>query len=238
MGMGNTITGSAKLLVKLDGQGSRSIDLMTDGFTIGRKGDNDLSIDDPTVSSRHAKIVRVQSVYFLEDLKSTNGTAVNGRPVDRAQLHDADVITIGKHRLIFQDNVPSVSAAACSSSDVDFDQTMAITGKHVVAAPSTTAKVVITSGKTDRLEYHLTKASSLIGSQEGAAIHLTGWFAPKAAALISNRGSVFTVSPSEGAKRLLVNGAAVGAPQVLKDGDVIEVAGVSMTFYVVQPKGK
>ncbi|HEX6531168.1 MAG TPA: FHA domain-containing protein, partial [Nitrospira sp.] len=104
--MGNTIIiGSAKLLVKLDGQGSRSIDLMTDGFTIGRKGDNDLSIDDPTVSSRHAKIVRVQSVYFLEDLKSTNGTAVNGKPVDRAQLHDADVITIGKHRLIFQDNV-------------------------------------------------------------------------------------------------------------------------------------
>ena len=97
---------------------------------------------------------------------------------------------------------------------------------------------MIRSGKTDRLEYHLTKASSLIGSQEGAAIHLTGWFAPKAAALISNRGSSFSISPSEGAKRLLVNGAAVGAPQALKDGDVIEVAGVSMTFYVVQPKGK
>jgi pSer/pThr/pTyr-binding forkhead associated (FHA) protein len=238
MGMGNIITGSAKLLIRLYGQGSRSIDLITDSFTIGRKGDNDLSIDDPTVSSRHAKIVRVQSVYFLEDLKSTNGTAVNGKPVDRAQLHDADVITIGKHRLVFQDNPPSASAAVSPSAELDLDQTMAISEKHLSSAPSSTAKVVITSGKTDRSEYHLTKSSSLIGSQEGAVIHLTGWFAPNAAALITSRGGGFTISPSEGSKRLLVNGAAVGAPQQLKDGDMIEVAGVSMTFYVVRPKTK
>ena len=234
--MGDTLTDSAKLLVKLHGQGSRSIDLTTDSFTIGRKPDNDLPIDDHTVSSRHAKIVRVQSVYFLEDLKSTNGTAVNGKPVERAQLHDADVITIGQHRIIFQDNAPSAVASASASSDLD--QTMAISGKHLSPAPSITAKVVITSGKTDRLEYHLTKTANLIGSQEGAAIRLTGWFAPKAGALISNRGSGFTISGSEGSKRLLVNGRDVSAPQALKDGDVIEVAGVSMTFYVIPPRTK
>jgi pSer/pThr/pTyr-binding forkhead associated (FHA) protein len=234
--MGDTLTDSAKLLVKLHGQGSRSIDLTTDSFTIGRKPDNDLPTDDHTVSSRHAKIVRVQSVYFLEDLKSTNGTAVNGKPVERAQLHDADVITIGQHRIIFQDNTPSAATSVPASSDLD--QTLAISGKHLAAAPSITAKVVITSGKTDRLEYHLTKRANLIGSQEGAAIHLTGWFAPKAVALISSRGSGFTISPSEGSKRLLVNGRDVSAPQTLKDGDGIEVAGVSMTFYIIPPRAK
>ena len=234
--MGTILTASAKLLVKLHGQGSRSIDLTADSFTIGRKPDNDLPIDDHTVSSRHAKIVRVQSVYFLEDLKSTNGTAVNGKPVERAQLHDADVITIGQHRIIFQDN--ATSAVASTSASSDLDQTMVISGKHLSPAPSITAKVVITSGKTDRLEYHLTKTANLIGSQEGAAIRLTGWFAPKAVALISSRGSGFTISPSEGSKRLLVNGRDVSAPQALKDGDVIEVVGVSMTFYVIQPKTK
>jgi pSer/pThr/pTyr-binding forkhead associated (FHA) protein len=234
--MGNILTDSAKLLVKLHGQGSRSIDLTADSFTIGRKPDNDLPIDDHTVSSRHAKIVRVQSVYFLEDLKSTNGTAVNGKPVERAQLHDADVITIGHHRIIFQDTAPSRAVSVSASSDLD--QTMAISGKHLFPGPSITAKVVITSGKTDRLEYHLTKTANLIGSQEGAAIRLTGWFAPKAAALISSRGSGFTISPSEGCKRLLVSGRDVAVPQALKDGDVIEVAGVSMTFYVIPPKTK
>ena len=234
--MGNIVTDAAKLLVKLHGQGSRSIDLARDSFTIGRKADNDLPIDDHTVSSRHARIVRVQSVYFVEDLKSTNGTAVNGKPVERAQLHDADVITIGQHRIIFQDNAPCPAVAAPAPPDVD--HTMAISGRPLSAAPSTTAKVVITSGKTDRLEYHFTKAANLIGSQDGAAIQLTGWFAPKAAALISSRGAGFTISPSQGSKRLLVNGKDVSAPQQLKDGDVIEVAGVSMTFYIVQRKSK
>ena len=234
--MGNALTASAKLLVKLHGQASRSIDLTADSFSIGRKPENDLPIDDHTVSSRHAKIVRVQSVYFLEDLKSTNGTAVNGKPVERAQLHDADVITIGQHRIIFQDNAPS--AATSVPASLDLDQTLAISGKHLAAAPSITAKVVITSGKTDRLEYHLTKTANLIGSQEGAAIRLTGWFAPKAVALISSRGSGFTISPSEGSKRLLINGREVSAPQTLKDGDGIEVAGASMTFYIIAPRTK
>ena len=229
--MGNIVTDSAKLLVKLHGQGSRSIDLTDDSFTIGRKPDNDLSIEDHTVSSHHAKILRVQSVYFIEDLKSTNGTSVNGNPVERAQLHDADVITIGQHRMIFQDTAPAHTVSAAASPDLD--QTMAISGN---TRPLIAAKVVVTSGKTDRLEYPLTTAANLIGSQEGAAIQLTGWFAPKAAALISSRGSGFTVSPSPGTKRLLVNGTDVFAPRQLKDGDVIEVAGVTMTFYVIQPK--
>jgi pSer/pThr/pTyr-binding forkhead associated (FHA) protein len=234
--MANTVTDSAKLLVKLQGHGSRSLELTRDSFTIGRKPENDLPIEDHTVSGRHAKIVRVQSVYFLEDLKSTNGTAVNGKPVDRIQLHDADVIAIGQHRLIFQLQDSAPAPAATATAPADFEQTMAISGQR--PSHGLTAKVLITAGKTDRLEYHLTKTANLIGAQQGAAIQLTGWFAPKAAALISSRGSVFTISPSEGTKSLLVNGKNVSIPQPLKDGDVIEVAGVSMTFYMIQPKMK
>lgn len=234
--MGDTVTISAKLLVKLHGQSSRSIDLTEDSFAIGRKPDNDLSIDDHTVSSRHARIVRVQSVYFIEDLKSTNGTAVNGKPIERAQLHDADIITIGRHRLIFQDTAPSPAASGPAPSNLD--QTVVMSGKQLPAVPSITAKILITEGKTDRLQYLLTKSANLIGSQDGAAIQLTGWFAPKSAALISIRGSVCTISPSQGSKRLMVNGKTVSAQQQLKDGDVIEVAGVSMSFYIIQPKSK
>ena len=230
--MANIVTDPAKLLVKLHGQGSRSLELTGDSFTIGRKPENDLPIEDHTVSGRNAKIVRVQSVYFLEDLKSTNGTAVNGKTIDRVQLHDADVITIGQHRLIFQDSAPSPAASAPAPADLD--QTMAISGKQLSAGA--TAKVLITAGKTDRLEYRLTKPANLIGAQQGAAIQLTGWFAPKAAALISIRGSVFMISPSEGTKRLLVNGSTVSVQQPLHDGDVIEVAGVTMRFYLIQGK--
>ena len=231
--MGYLVTNSAKLLVRLHGQGSSSVELERDCFTIGRKPDNDLSIDDHTVSSHHARVIRVQSVYFLEDLNSTNGTAVNGQAIERAQLHDADVITIGQHRMIFQDSGTVPTRTSSSSSGLD--ETMAIRSTSVQAGPSITARILINAGKTDQLEYQLTKPSNLIGSQDGAAIRLTGWFAPKAAAVISGRARSFTVSPSERNKPLLVNGHRVTVQQQLKDGDVIEVAGVSMTFYVVPP---
>lgn len=235
--MAQTITDSAKLLVKIQGQGSRTIDIAQDSFTIGRKSDNDLAIDDHTVSSRHARIVRVQSVYFLEDLKSTNGTALNGKPIERAQLRDADVVTIGQHRIVFQDSAP-IPAAAVAPPQPDLDQTIAISGKTLRTGQSVAARLLVTAGKTNRLEYQLTKPASLIGSQAGAAIQLTGWFAPKSAALISNRAGVYSISPSQGAKRLQVNGRDVAGQQQLNNGDVIEVAGVSMTFYLMPPKGK
>ena len=101
--MSKTLPQPATLLIKLHGQGSKSLELTHETLTIGRKADNTLVIEDPAVSGHHARIVKVQSVFFLEDLMSTNGTAINGRPITRHQLHDADVITIGKHRLIFQE---------------------------------------------------------------------------------------------------------------------------------------
>lgn len=235
--MAHTVTESATLLIKIKGKSSRTIDIAPETFTIGRKADNNLPIDDHTVSGHHAKIVRVQSVYFLEDLKSTNGTFLNGKPIDRAQLHDADVITIGQHRIIFQDS--TITPAATSSQPVDLEQTMAISSKDSHAKPpTTTAKVLVTAGKTERLEYHLTKPANLIGSQEGAAIRLTGWFAPKSAALVSSRGGIYAISPSQGMKKLQVNGENVSGQRQLNNGDIIEVAGVSMTFYLVPPKGK
>ncbi|HEY7534211.1 MAG TPA: FHA domain-containing protein, partial [Nitrospiraceae bacterium] len=151
--MPHTVSAQAKLLVKLQGQGSRILDLATDSFTIGRKADNDLAIDVQTISSRHARIVKVQSVFFVEDLKSTNGTSVNGKRIERHQLRDADVISIGQHRLIFQDNV---ALSAPSTIPVDMDQTVVLHGQdRIPTRPSAVAHLVVTSGKTDQLEYTL-----------------------------------------------------------------------------------
>ncbi len=71
---------------------------------------------------------------------------------------------------------------------------------------------------------------NVIGSQNGSAIRLTSWFAPKSAATIARRGNSYSISPSQGAKSLHVNGTEVVGQQDLKDGDQIEVAGVTLTF--------
>lgn len=236
--MTQTAADSVKLILKLHGQGSRVVNLAQDRFTIGRKGGNDLVIDDHTVSGHHAKIVKIQSVYFLEDLKSTNGTALNGKSIERVQLHDADVITIGRHRVIFQDSAPDIvtnsAFVAC-----DMEKTMVMQGREAGGAqPAGTAKILVTSGKTECPEYCLTKPAYLIGAQKGAAIRLTGWFSPKSAALITCRAGMYNISPSQGIKKLLVNGVEVTGQQGIKNGDIIEVAGVTMTFHMLPTKGR
>jgi pSer/pThr/pTyr-binding forkhead associated (FHA) protein len=219
----------ATLLVKLHGQGSRHIELTLETLTIGRKADNTLAIEDPAVSGHHARIVKIQAVFFLEDLMSTNGTAINGRPITRHQLRDADVITIGQHRLVFQENATASTAAPAPF--VDLDRTTVLRGTdRTPDGPTLTAKVLIVAGKTDRLEYPLTKPMNVIGSQDGAVIRLTGWFAPKSAATIARRGHSYSISPSQSAKSLRVNGTDVVGQQELRDGDKIEVAGVKLTF--------
>ena len=222
----------AKLLVKLHGKGSRHIELTLETLTIGRKPDNTLVIEDPAVSGHHARIVKVQAVFFLEDLKSTNGTAINGRPITRHQLRDADVISIGQHRLVFQED--SIPGTVTPTPFVDLDQTTVLRGAdRIPDGPKLNAKVLVVAGKTDQVEYPLTKQVNVIGSQDGAVIRLTGWFAPKSAAMIARRGQSYSISPSRDAKNLLVNGTDVVGQQDLKDGDQIEVAGVKLTFCVL-----
>ena len=227
--MPETLPQPATLLIKLHGKGSRHIELTLETLTIGRTADNTLVIEDPAVSGHHARIVKIQAVFFLEDLKSTNGTAINGQPITRHQLRDADVITIGQHRIVFQENATASTEAPVPF--VDLDRTTVLRGTdRTPDGPKLTAKVLIVSGKTDRLEYPLTKQVNVIGSQDGAVIRLTGWFAPKSAATIARRGHSYSISPSQGTKSPLVNGTDVVGQQDLKDGDQIEVAGVKLTF--------
>ena len=93
---------STTLLVKAPQGGIKEIEVPHTPFTIGRKCDNDLCLEDIAVSGHHARISQVQEVLFLEDLNSTNGTFVNEQKIDRRQLQDADSIRIGTHRLIFR----------------------------------------------------------------------------------------------------------------------------------------
>lgn len=65
--------------------------------TIGRTSDNDLILDDPSVSRRHARITRSPAGFVVEDLDSFNGTTVAGRLMhgDRATINDETELAFG-----------------------------------------------------------------------------------------------------------------------------------------------
>ena len=68
---------------------------------IGRSKDCDIRLEDPNVSRHHAEVRREGAAYWLVDLDSTNGVAVNGSRVRRSRLNEGDRITIGSTDLVF-----------------------------------------------------------------------------------------------------------------------------------------
>ena len=65
---------------------------------VGRSPTNDIQVNDTTVSRKHLKIFKIGRVFFVEDLKSRNGTLVNGGPLkpgDSIQVDEGDVIAMG-----------------------------------------------------------------------------------------------------------------------------------------------
>ena len=70
---------------------------------IGRSLAADIRFDDPTVSRRHALIVRQTDGLRVLDDRSLNGVFVNGERVEWSTLADADEIVIGRHHLHFVD---------------------------------------------------------------------------------------------------------------------------------------
>lgn len=82
-------------------KGSRFL-LTMQGSTIGRSPENEIFLDDVTVSRKHAQIIAVGAGLFtLKDLGSLNGTYVNNESVAEASLATGDEIQIGKFHMLF-----------------------------------------------------------------------------------------------------------------------------------------
>ena len=120
----------AKLILSVDGQVLKEHVLSKERTLIGRKPHNDIQIDNLAVSGEHAAIITILNDSFIEDLGSTNGTMVNGKPIKKHFLQANDVIEIGKHKLKYFNDAPSQTSSA------DFEKTMIIRSPSKPAAPA------------------------------------------------------------------------------------------------------
>src|SRR6476620_2849035 len=124
----------AKLIVSVDGQVLKEHVLNKERTLIGRKPHNDIQIDNLAISGEHAAIITSLNDSFIEDLGSTNGTMVNGKPVKKHFLQNNDVVEIGKHKLKYFNDAPTAATAA------DFEKTMIIRNPARAAPTPTPAE--------------------------------------------------------------------------------------------------
>jgi pSer/pThr/pTyr-binding forkhead associated (FHA) protein len=232
----------AKLYLKFEQSVLKEYELRDSStVTIGRLPDNNVQIDNLAVSGHHARVVWEVDHFVLEDSNSLNGTFVNNRRITRAALKHGDLILIGKHTLSFEEEgrvAPPAQAAAAPlpqmNSTVVLDTRRA---KEMFAQPGAaaganerTGHLVVVDGKTDQPEYHLTGKLTVIGKSDMASIKLTGWFAPKVAAVINKNDGKYYLTASEKDVKVSVNDEEVTGRRELNDGDVIQVAKVKLTF--------
>lgn len=96
--------------------GRRQLVELENILTIGREPPNQLQLADAFVSARHARIERRDLGFVLRDLRSRNGTLLNGSQITEAPLKDGDRIRIGECELIFSATAEAKSTPAILQS--------------------------------------------------------------------------------------------------------------------------
>ena len=214
-----------KVIVSIDGVVIKEVQLTKDRTTLGRRPYNDIVIDNLAVSGEHAVIQIAEGEAILEDLNSTNGTYINGKAIKKQPLQNNDSIEIGKYKNRFHSD----------QTGAGFDKTMVIKpggtagiGSSPAAAPAAAvadnaaggaASIRVLSGAAAGREVALVKIVTTIG-KPGVAV-----------AAITRRPAGFVVAHVDGAESPTVNGTPIQAdPVFLKNGDLLELAGIQMQF--------
>lgn len=220
-----------KLVVKLKNRPLKTYPFTGRAVTIGRLAQNDIVIDNLSVSRMHASVSKSKDGYTLTDLGSKNGTHVNGQLVESALLKDDDRITIGKYEIIFQ--IPQ-DPDNCSQ---DMDQTVIIPNYHTdTTKEDLHIRFPLNQKDTPRLyrqannaEYELTKALTIIGRGKDADIRLKGFFAPRVRVEIAQEGDNYVLQRMSGNKKVKINGEETDE-KVLEEEDLIAIGSEEFVF--------
>lgn len=230
----------AKVILSVDGVTLKEIPLSRERTTIGRKSHNDIQIDNLAISGQHAAIISLMNDSFLEDLDSTNGTYVNGRPVKKHFLQDGDVIELAKYRLKY------VSEGSRKADPADAERTMVLRPEamrgaleQAVGAPDEPPPAPMLTTSRPRGQLPAATIQVLNGINAGKEMDLTKTVTTLGkpgvlVAAIARRPLGYFITHVEGVRPPAVGGRALEAnrPYALMDHDIIELGGVKMAFYL------
>lgn len=203
--------------------------------TIGRDTTCDIVVDNIGASRRHAMIEQTQDGYVLADLKSNNGTFVDGERILHHRLSDADEFLIGKYAFRFEE----VGAKKADATEPVFpegppeEQTIHLSPRETEkvrerSARRAGAQVVQVAPEKHRRTVELSDPYYVIGRDSAASIRLGGMFVPRHAGVIVRTEQGFHVVATS--RALKVNGRRVSAAS-LADGDLLECGGARLRFF-------
>lgn len=230
----------AKIIIKFNNDVVDHVELRQGDMKIGRKPGCEIQIDNLSVSGEHANIFTVGDDSFIQDLGSTNGTFINNKKISKHHLKNGDTVVIGKHSLIY---LTESTRSAVGGTPNEFAKTVIISPSRTVEpkpaapAPERAAITLETKPKEVPATERFGAIFVLSGVNSGKRIDLTKKItnlgsAGKRAGAITQTGDGFMLAPGTDETPKLNGRPIPHEGSKLKNGDVIEVAGTRLQFYL------
>ncbi len=193
-----------KLLGRTGAVAGRDV-AVADLLRIGAGADNDFRVVVGGVSRNHARIVKAEGAYWLEDAGSTNGTFLNGQRVARERLRHLDVVTLGR----------DVDLIVVTSDRADTAVTRAVSDAWLAPADAAGGPRVdlpvgeMTIGR-------LAPSNVILESPVVSGLH----------ARVQRTADQVVIQDLGSVNGTFVNGQRIAGATLLKDGDVLSIASI------------
>ncbi|MBZ0105860.1 MAG: FHA domain-containing protein [Sulfuricella denitrificans] len=245
----------SKLVLQDEHGFTKEFALDRERITIGRKAHSDIHLDDSAVSGNHAVIITLGSDSFLEDLESTNGTKVNQKSVHKCVLQDEDEIRIAHYTLTFisevlETSAPGKTIAATPRTEIISPPREAALDDVTIMPESTRLKSpndpdTLTQDDVFESQEETPTGDGTLGvlripSGPGAGqilelsrpVTTLGKPGIQVAAITLRDGQYY-LGLIEGTDLPLINGSEIKTlPCQLKSRDIINIAGISLEFFL------
>jgi hypothetical protein len=203
--------------------------------SIGRSPESLLSVQDRSLSRRHAVLERRGNHYTIRDLNSLNGITKDGQRVASWNLNDSDQLGVGSLRMVFFIHGSPPEVEADPTSRGAGPKTVSLSVDVLRSLQERCAKLTgwIHLDEPSPAVRELSRDVFTIGAGDGADLQLSGREVPTTCAVIV-RGlagfSVWNVAPSVGA--VVLDGEVVGDNARLLHGSTLEICARRLTFFL------
>ena len=201
-------------LVISDEEGRTTVfPLLRDEVTIGREEGNTIRLTERNVSRMHARLLKRNGAYVVQDLGSYNGVIVNGERIEAdTKLASGDQLGIGDYDLAFQSDAADASTRPSAAPKSHPPPRLVVLGEPAAGAEFTLSKPALRIGRDERLDIWINHKSI---SHEHAEVQVAG-----------NKVTVFDLESANGMR---VNGIRA-TRAVLETGDILQLGEVRFRF--------
>ncbi|MCH8987823.1 MAG: FHA domain-containing protein [Chloroflexi bacterium] len=193
-------------------------------ISIGRSPDNDIVIDDPTVSRKHARLVFDGNQYIVEDLASTAGVKVNGNKVQKAAMPVGATLKLGDTEIVFGNTQERAAQPRQAPAPRPVQASNEPAATRVIGKQKTAMWLAVTVGPDTGSTVQLNGGDNLIGRGQENALVLGDSYVSSRHAMVrveNGKSYLYDIGSKGGTK---VNGTridshVVGANSVIRLGE-------------------